>query len=317
MSAEHQLLVTGASGFVGRALSLRAVARGLTVRAACRFSVDFPPNIACVPVGDIGSRTDWRIALMGCDAVVHLAARAHVIRDVRSDPLSDFRKVNVEGTINLARQAACAGVKRFVFISSIGVNGAETFDSPFVVQDEPFPHSPYAISKHEAEVGLQALALESDMEVVVIRPPLCYGPNAPGNFGALMRWMQRGLPLPFGAVTQNRRSLVGLDNLVDLILTCIDHPRAANQTFLVSDGEDLSTADLLRRICKAMNQPAPMFPVPTSFLAVAACFLGKKSVAQSLLGSLQVDIRKTCELLDWKPPVSVDEGLRRAAYKGL
>ena len=237
--------------------------------------------------------------------------------DAVFDPLADFRKVNVEGTINLAVQAASAGVKRFVFISTIGVNGAETFDSPFDIQDVPAPHSHYAISKYEAEVGLQALALESDMEVVVIRPPLCYGPNAPGNFGALMRWMQRKLPLPFGAVTHNRRSLVGLDNLVDLILTCIDHPRAANQTFLVSDGEDLSTADLLHRMGRAMKQPASMFPVPTPLLAAAAYFLGKKSVAQSLLGSLQVDIRKTCEILDWKPPLSVDEGLRRAAHKGL
>jgi nucleoside-diphosphate-sugar epimerase len=317
MKTGYKLLVTGAGGFVGRALSLQAAARDLTVRAAYRSYVDFPPNIACVPVGEIDGRTDWHGALTGCDVVVHLAARVHVMRDVASDPLADFRKVNVEGTINLARQAVRAGVKRFVFISSIGVNGAETFDSSFVTNEKPAPHSSYAISKHEAEVGLQALALESDMEVVIIRPPLCYGPNAPGNFGALMRWLQHGLPLPFGAVTQNRRSLVGLDNLVDLILTCIDHPKAANQTFLVSDGEDLSTADLLHRMGKAINQPARMLPVPTSLLVLAACFLGKKSVAQSLLGSLQVDIRKTCELLDWKPPVSVDEGLRRAAHKGL
>jgi nucleoside-diphosphate-sugar epimerase len=312
-----RLLITGANGFVGRALTFEAVARGLMVRAASRCYSAFPETIECVSVGDIDGNTDWHDALTSCDVVAHLAARAHVMHDTTTEPFTEFRKVNVDGTLNLARQAASAGVKRFVFISSIGVNGAETFSAPLAVQDEPAPHSPYAVSKHEAELGLKALALETGMEVVIIRPPIVYGPNAPGNFGSLMRWLSRGLPLPLGAVTLNRRSLVALDNLVDLILTCLQHPKAANQTFLVSDGDDLSTTELLQRMSKAMNRPARLLPVPVSLLAFSARMLGKTSVAQRLLGSLQVDISKTCELLDWKPPVSVDEGLRRAAQQRL
>ncbi len=312
-----RLLITGANGFVGRALTIQAIVRGLSVRAVCRSYASLPKAIECVSVGEIDSNTDWHDALRGCDVVVHLAARAHVMDDPAVNTLSEFCKVNVYGTLNLARQAVEAGVKRFVFISSIGVNGAETFSSPFIVQDAPAPHSPYAASKHEAELGLQALALETIMEVVSIRPPIVYGPDAPGNFGSLMRWLSLGLPLPLGNVTQNRRSLVALDNLVDLILTCVQHPKAANQTFLVSDGEDLSTTELLQRIGKALNRPARLLPVPVRHLAFAARLLGKGAVAQRLLGSLQVDISKTCELLDWKPPISVEEGLRRAAQKRL
>lgn len=312
-----RLLITGANGFVGRALSLEAIDRGLSVRAESRSYSFFPATIECVSVGEIDSNTDWHDALKGCDVVVHLAARAHIMGDSALNLLPEFCKVNLYGTLNLARQAVEAGVKRFVFISSIGVNGAETFSLPFVVQDAPAPHSPYAVSKYEAELSLQALALETVMEIVFIRPPIVYGPNPPGNFGSLMRWLNRGLPLPLGAVTQNRRSLVALDNLVDLILTCVHHPKAANQTFLVSDGEDLSTTELLQRMGKAMNRPARLLPVPVSLLALAARLLGKMDVAQRLLGSLQVDISKTCELLDWKPPVSVEEGLRRAAQKRL
>lgn len=312
-----RLLITGASGFIGRALSLEANARGLSVRACNRSCIAFPATIECVSVGDIDGSTVWHDALRCCDAVVHLAAKAHVRHDVLFDALAEYRGVNVDGTLNFARQAFAAGVKRFVFVSSIGVNGAETIGSPFAIQDEPIPHSPYAVSKHEAELGLNRLAHETDMEIVIIRPPIVYGPNAPGNFGSLVRWLSRGLPLPLGAVTSNRRSLVALDNLVDLILTCLQHPKAANQTFLVSDGDDLSTTELLKRMGKAMNRPARLLPVPVSLLFVAARLLGKTAVAQRLLGSLQVDISKTCELLDWKPPVSVDEGLRRAAQQRL
>lgn len=312
MGSTENLLVTGASGFVGRALCRQAVAHGLTVRAASRSLSAFSTTMDCGAVGDIDGSTDWLNLLMGCDTVVHLAARAHVMHNARSDELAEFRKVNVEGTLNLAHQSAGAGIKRFVFISSIGVNGAETFGSPFVEQDEPAPHSPYAVSKHEAELGLKALSLQTGMEVVIIRPPLVYGPNAPGNFGSLMRCLSRGQPLPLGAVFNNLRSLVGLDNLVDLILTCVKHPKAANQTFLVSDGEDLSTTGLLQRMSKALNRPARLLPVPPGLLVFAASLLGRRTVAQSLLGSLQVDISKTCKILDWKPPVSVDEGLRRA-----
>ncbi|CDS53583.1 UDP-glucose 4-epimerase [Polaromonas sp. CG9_12] len=223
-----------------------------------------------------------------------------------------FRKVNMRGTLNLARQAAAADVRRFVFVSSIGVNGAETFQQPFDAQDRAAPHSPYALSKYEAELGLQALAAETDMEVVIIRPPLVYGPGAPGNFGSLMRWLQRGIPLPLGAI-HNLRSLVALDNLVDLIVTCITHPAAANQTFLVSDGEDVSTTELLHRMGQAMGCPARLIPVPTGVLKAAAALLGKRDMAQRLCGSLQVDIQKTRQLLGWNPPLTLDQGLKKAA----
>lgn len=311
------LLVTGASGFVGRAVCAEAKNRGFVVRYATRVPW-FSPGIGVnVTIGSIDENTDWGNAIDRCDTVVHLAARAHVNHDAASDPLVEFRKVNVSGTLNLARQAALAGVKRFVFISSIGVNGSETFVVPFNDRDIDAPHSFYSISKYEAEIGLKKLAKETGMEIVIIRPPLIYGSNSPGNFGSLMRWLSRGLPLPFGLVTSNRRSLVALDNLVDLILTCVNHPNAANQTFLVSDGDDLSTADLLVRIGNALERPSRLFPVPVIILNIVFDILGKRGVARSLLGSLQVDISKTCEMLNWKPPVSVDEGLRRAAQKRL
>jgi nucleoside-diphosphate-sugar epimerase len=243
---------------------------------------------------------------------MHCAARVHVMAESLADPLAEFRRVNVQGTLNLARQAAAAGVRRFVFVSSIGVNGAETFQQSFTSEDSVAPHSPYAVSKYEAELGLQALAAETGMEVVIIRPPLVYGPGAPGNFGSLMRWLKRGVPLPLGAI-HNQRSLVALDNLVDLIVLCLTHPAAANQTFLVSDGEDVSTSELLRRMGQALDRPARLLPVPQSWLKLAAAMVGKSDVAQRLCGSLQVDISKTRRLLVWTPPISLDEGLRRAA----
>jgi len=243
---------------------------------------------------------------------VHCAARVHVMADTAANPLAEFRRVNVQGTLNLARQAAAAGVRRFAFVSSIGVNGAETFGLPFSAQDVAAPHSPYAVSKYEAELGLQALAAETGMEVVIIRPPLVYGLGAPGNFGSLIRWLRRGVPLPLGAI-HNQRSLVSLDNLVDLIVTCLTHPAAINQTFLVSDGEDVSTTELLRRMGQALGRPARLVPVPVSWLKLAAKLVGKPDVAQRLCGSLQVDIEKTRRLLGWTPPLSLDQGLKRAA----
>lgn len=311
-------LVTGASGFVGKALSLEAVSRGLTVRAASRSLSTLPAEIECVSVGDIDGTTDWHNALSGCDVVVHLAARVHVMHDTALDPLAEFRKVNVDGTLNLARQAAKAGVIRFVFISSIKVNGESTqLGQSFAADDVAAPEDAYGISKAEAEEGLRQLSEETGIEVVIIRPPLVYGPGAKGNFSSIMKWVARGWPLPLGAATHNRRSFVALDNLVDLILTCVEHPQAVNQTFLVSDGEDLSTAELLLRMGTALKRPARFLPVSVAVLVFAARLLGKAAVAQRLLGSLQVDIGKTCELLNWKPPVSVDEGLRRAVEHGV
>lgn len=264
-------------------------------------------------VGEVHRNTDWSAALAGSEAVLHLAARVHMTNDREIDPLSAFRRVNLEGTTNLAQQAKDAGVRRFIFVSSVKVNGESTADGhPFSVIDAPAPQDPYGISKMEAEQGLQEIAEHTGMEVVIVRPPLVYGPGVKANFASLMRAVQRGIPLPLASVTHNRRSFVALDNLVDLLITCIDHPAAANQTFLVSDGKDLSTADLLRRLGHAMNKPARLFAVPPSLLQLGANLLGKGDMAQRLLGNLQVDISHTCNTLNWAPPISVDEGLRRA-----
>lgn len=235
-----------------------------------------------------------------------------------ADPLAEFRRVNVEGTLRLAWQAAEAGVRRFVFVSSIKVNGEHSQPGqPFTADQTPAPGDPYGVSKMEAEQGLRVLARETGMEVVIIRPPLVYGPGVKANFLAMMRWLQRGVPLPLGGVTENRRSLVFLDNLIDLIVTCIDHPAAANQTFLVSDDEDLSTAALLRRMAAALGRPARLIPVPAGLITLGARLIGRPGIAQRLCGSLQVDIGKTKSLLGWVPPVSVDEGLRRTAEHWL
>jgi nucleoside-diphosphate-sugar epimerase len=234
------ILVTGATGFVGKAVVQRLLADDGSRRvvvAVRRDGQQWPEMVLPRVTGDLAPSTDWTLALEGVSVVIHLAARVHVMAETTADPLTEFRRVNVHGTLNLARQAAVAGVRRFVFISSIGVNGAETFQQPFTTQDVAAPHSPYAVSKYEAELGLQASAAETGMEVVIIRPPLVYGPGAPGNFGSLMRWLKRGVPLPLGAI-HNQRSLVAQGNLVDLIVLSLTHPVAANHTFLVSDGED-------------------------------------------------------------------------------
>ena len=310
-----EILVTGATGFVGKALVQRLLtedkARHVAV-AARRDGQQWPERVLPRVTGDLEPSTDWSVALAGVSTVVHCAARVHLMADTAVDPIAEFRRVNVLGTSNLARQAAAAGVRRFVFVSSIGVNGAATSHRPFTSEDQAQPHSPYAQSKYEAELGLKALTAETGIEVVIIRPPLVYGPGAPGNFGSLMRWLKRGVPLPLGNI-HNQRSLVGLDNLIDLIVTCLTHPAAANQTFLVSDGEDVSTKDLLRRMGQAMGHPARLIPVPTSWLRIAAAVVGKQDVAQRLCGSLQVDIEKARQLLGWSPPLTLDEGLKKAA----
>jgi nucleoside-diphosphate-sugar epimerase len=250
---------------------------------------------------------------VGVDVVVHTAGRAHIMSDTAGDPLSQYRKVNVEGTLNLARQAAVAKVKRFVFISSIKVNGESTLPGkPFTVNDQPRPEDPYGISKWEAEVGLNRLVKETGMEVVIIRPSLVYGPGVKANFLRMMRWINDGVPLPLARI-DNKRSLVAIDNLVDLIITCIDHPAAANQVFLAGDGDDLSTSELAKCIGKALGKPARLFLFPVSLLSLAAWLLGKKNVVQRLTGSLQVDISRAGELLAWKPPFTLEQGLRRTA----
>ncbi len=306
-----KVLVTGASGFVGSRLVPELEAAGYEVVVAGRRRT---PNVRRFhAVGDIGPGNEWNKALEGVGTVIHLAARVHIMRDAAVDPMEEFRRVNVAGTLRLAQQAIEMGVGRFVYISSIKVNGEATpLGKPFSEKDMPAPEDPYGITKWEAEQGIEALAREAGMELVIIRPPLIYGPGVKGNFATLINWVAKGVPLPLGAVKENRRSFIGLDNLVDLIVTCVDHPAAANQIFLASDGEDLSTADLLHRLARAMRRPARLVPVPKGLLEGGLKLLGRDDLAQRLCGSLQVDITKTCERLGWKPPVTVDEGLRRA-----
>jgi nucleoside-diphosphate-sugar epimerase len=310
------ILVTGATGFVGNAVVQRLLADDASRRvivALRRDKQQWPERVLPRVTGDLEPSTDWSLALEGVSAVVHCAARVHVMADTAANPLLEFRRVNVQGTLNLARQAAAAGARRFVFISSVKVNGEATQPGhPFTADDAPGPLDAYGVSKMEAERGLREIADQTGMEVVIIRPPLVYGPGVKANFAAMMRWLQRGVPLPLGAI-HNQRSLVALDNLVDLILTCLTHPAAANQTFLVSDGEDVSTTELLRRMGLALGCPARLIPVPASWLKLAATLVGKQDLAQRLCGSLQVDIEKTRRLLGWTPPLSLDEGLRRAA----
>jgi nucleoside-diphosphate-sugar epimerase len=310
-----RIVVTGATGFVGGAVLVRlsALANFELIAAVRKPLSGLPAAATSVLVAALKVDTDWRQALQAANVVIHCAARVHVMDDQSSDPLAEFRKVNVEGTLNLARQAAAAGVSRFIFISSIKVNGeGTTLGAPYIADAQAGPVDPYGISKMEAEQELQALAAATGMEVVIIRPVLVYGPGVKANFLSMVRWLNKGIPLPFGAI-HNQRSLVALDNLVDLIVTCIDHPAAANQTFLVSDGDDLSTTELLRRMCEALDKPARLLPVPSRLLEVGAAMLGKKAFCQRLCGSLQVDISKTRELLNWTPPVSVDEALRKTA----
>lgn len=307
------ILVTGATGFVGSALVSRLAHEGVETRACVRRdNASMPNGVHTVQVGDLTADADWSRALARVGVIVHAAARVHVMDDTATNPLDEFRRINVQGTLNLARQAAAAGVRRFVFISSIKVNGEDTkLGVSFSEYDLPAPLDPYGVSKMEAEHGLRAIAAQTGMEVVIIRPPLVYGPGVKANFASLMRAVQRGWPLPLGAV-HNQRSLVALDNLVDFIVTCVTHQQAANQTFLVSDGQDLSTSELVRGLARAAGVTARLVSVPVWGLQTGASLLGKWDAVQRLCGNLQVDISKARSLLGWVPPVSVDEGLRRA-----
>lgn len=295
--ADRTILVTGATGFLGRAVVEHLIGRGRAVRAAVRQ--DAGPG--AVAVGDLSGATDWSAALIGVDTVVHCAARAHVLNETSDNPLAQFRAVNTEATVALARQAAAAGVRRFVFISSIGVNGAETHGAPFRHDDPPHPHSPYAVSKHEAELALHAVAAETGLEVVIIRPPLITGPDPKGNLATLNRVIAKGLPLPFGLVTKNRRDLVSRDTLCRLIDTVIDHPAAAGQTFLVSDGAPVSTRALLEQMAAAQGRSITLLPVPPALLALPLKLLGKGAMASQLFGDLEVDIAHTRQTLGWAP----------------
>lgn len=313
-----QLLMTGSSGFIGSSLLLVLKSiRSFSVTTVIRNKKNQDgAEDRSIIMNTINRDSDWSDALLDINTVIHLAARAHILKDQATNPLATFRETNAYATLNLAQQAANAGVRRFIFISSIGVNGNQTYAKPFTADDIPTPAEPYAQSKHEAEIGLRQIAIKTGMEVVIIRPPLVYGANAPGNFGQLIKIVARGIPLPLGNI-HNQRSLVALPNLIDLITTCIDHPTAANQTFLVSDGEDLSTTELLQRLSHALGKPARLLPIPQSWLETALGLLGKHAIAQRLCGNLQVDISKTRDLLSWTPPVSVDEALRQTAQTYL
>ena len=310
-----RILLTGASGFVGSAVQARLLADGVhALRSAFRVLPEktvVTGDVCIAP--DLGPDGDWRHALAGIDTVIHCAARVHVMAEQEVDPLAAFRRANTEGTLRLAQQAAEAGVKRFVFLSSLKVNGEKSDPGrAFRADDAPALADPYGISKWEAEEGLLNVARETGMAVVIIRPPLVYGPGVKANFLSMMRWLHRGVPLPFGAI-DNRRSLVALDNLVDLILVCLEHPAAANQRFMVSDGEDVSISALLRRLGAALNAPVRLIPVPQYWIETGARLVGRDDLSRRLCGSLQVDIGKTRNLLDWAPPVSLDQALAKAA----
>jgi nucleoside-diphosphate-sugar epimerase len=312
------ILITGTSGFVGAALCASLQSSEWQVIGAVRklkqAKLDLMIKYREIAIGNISSATDWLESLRDVTHVVHLAARVHVMDEKSADPIAEFRRVNVDATVNLAKQAASLGVKRFIYLSSIKVNGEFTENGhSFTADDVPAPEDPYGISKFEAEEALHQIANETGMEVVIIRPPLVYGSGVKANFESMMRWLWRGMPLPLGALTQNKRSMVALGNLVDLITVCLNHPAAANQTFLVSDGEDLSTADLLQRTATALGVNARLFYVPPVLLKLLAKLLGKEAVYQRLCGSLQIDMTKTQQLLNWRPPLSVQEGLSLAA----
>ncbi|MEP6763622.1 MAG: SDR family oxidoreductase [Gemmatimonadaceae bacterium] len=304
------VLVTGANGFVGTALVKYLLETGeYYLRCATRTNANWSRNVAGFTIGDIDGTTNWQTAIKGVGVVVHLAARVHVMRDRSTNSLQEFRRVNVQGTLALAEQAATNGVKRFVFLSSVKVNGEE---GVFSEVSDPAPLDDYGVSKNEAEIGLREIAQRTGMEVVIIRPPLVYGPGVKANFQSLQRLVTRGIPLPFADV-RNKRSLVGIDNLTNFINVAMTHLFAANETFFVSDGNDLSTSQLVQAMARAEGRAARLFSVPGSLLMAAASAVGKRSMAQRLLGTLQVDISKAQRLLSWKPVFSVDEGLRRVA----
>lgn len=309
----HSVLITGASGFVGKPLCLQMLRQGYSVRAAIRSTTLPIESVEVVLVESIDATADWSNALSATDIVIHLAARVHIMNEDAQDRLAEFRKVNVDGTLNLARQAAKAGIKRFIFISSVKVNGEHTeMGTLFTELDNPDPQDAYGVSKFEAEQGLLKIAQETGMEVVIIRPPLIYGPGVKANFASMLKVVKRGIPLPLGAIN-NKRSFIYVENLVSFILHCIHHPLAANQIFLVSDGQDLSTTELLQACAKALGMKARLLPVPQKLIEFSAVLIGKQNVAQRLCGNLQVDISKARQLLGWGPPYSVADGLKATA----
>lgn len=302
----HTICVTGSTGFIGKALIKRLVKVNACLIAAVRSdNHNLPAEVKTLVINDITNLPEAFAYVSNLNTVIHVAAKAHAY----GVSLDEFRKVNTDATLKLAKAAAVNGVKRFIFLSSIGVNGISN-TKPFRVEDEPAPVEDYAISKFEAEIGLKQIALDTGMEIVIIRPPLVYGPDAPGNFGKLLELAQKNLPLPLGAIN-NHRSIVALDNLVDLIVTCIDHPRAANQTFLVSDDHDVSTTELLKLVTRAAGKTPWLIPVPMSWLKLVGKLAGKQAVIDRLCGNLQIDISHTKQTLSWMPLLTLEEGIQR------
>ncbi|MBB1470275.1 SDR family oxidoreductase [Pseudoalteromonas sp. SG41-5] len=308
-----RLLITGYSGFVGNNLA-EQLHEGYQLNLLGRK----PSNLGHFFNHNLDSISTYVDALENVDVVVHCAARVHIMDDTASDPLSEFRAVNTHGTLNLAKQAAAAGVERFIFLSSIKVNGESTSGkTPFTASDKSAAEDPYGISKAEAEQQLLDLSKQTGMEVVIIRPPLVYGEGVKANFASLMRFVGKGLPLPFRSIKSNKRSLVSVYNLVDLIKVCIEHPKAANQVFLASDDYDLSTAEMLALMAKVQNKKNLALPVPVWCFKLAGKLLNKSDVIDRLTGSLQLDINHTKNTLDWQPPYSVEHGFKLAAEKPL
>jgi len=299
-----KILVTGSNGFIGSSLAVKLNSIGHIVRGAVRERSDLPDAGMAydrISVGSIDSSTDWTMALHGIDSVVHLAARVHVMTETSSDPLSAFYKVNLDGTVRLAEQAVESGVRRFVYVSTIKVNGEKTDKHSFVADDEPKPLDPYSLSKAEAERQLLKITADSNMEVVIVRPPLVYGPGVGGNFLRLMKVVERGIPLPLASV-KNARSMISLDNITNFLAHCLEHPKAAGRIFLVSDGIDWSTPMLIRSIARHMDMRARLFPFPPLLLRLMGRISGQAGAYNRLCDSLKLDIAKTCELLDWAPP---------------
>ena len=307
-----KVLITGSSGFVGQYLSQYLQGNNVHVIDTYRkLPATVTSDSQHFAVGSIDAHTQWQPALENVDVIIHLAARVHVMQETHTDPLSAFRAVNTEGTLNLAKQAVTAGVKRFVYLSTIKVNGEQTFEVPFNADDSSNPQDPYAVSKFEAEQQLMELGEKTGIEIVIIRPPLVYGPGVKGNFKRLIGLISKSIPLPFSRIN-NSRSLVSLQNLCSLINVCLTHPKAVKEVFLVSDGDDLSTSELFERIALATGKKSRLFYLPEILLRLLFFMLNRSSEYERLFGSLQVDISKNNTILDWHPEVSVDIGISNA-----
>jgi nucleoside-diphosphate-sugar epimerase len=315
----ERVLVTGANGFVGRYVCRKLIASGFSPIAGIRDLRVWPELQQAITglnevslLGDLSANPKLRDSLSGASVVVHLAARVHVMRESARDPLQEFRKVNVIGTKSIALAAVAAGVRRLIFVSTVKVHGESTSGNPFCEDTPSNPEDPYAISKWEGEEALRAVAAESGLEVVIVRPPLVYGPGVRGNLLRLIRLVNLALPLPWpkGA---NCRSMIGVDNLADLLVRCVDHPQAAGQSFLVKDSEDVSTRELMTRLARFLSRPLRLFPAPEPLIRLAAILALKQEIVSRLLDSLVIDSGRAQQLLEWAPPLTLDEGLATTA----